>query len=165
MCIVYTWFHDASGSIWSHCTGNSRLWFEGGPVRLGLGYYTIGGHQLHFTFLWKCDNHIHLGSKGYKMGIWYVVHYIAIVRVLYMKLHHVNAVSQKCLSCGRGVGVNSLCQCTSCLKWVHKRCSGVMHLCAPAIQHIAWTLCIWTTVVQISKALFPNHGEIHSLGR
>ena len=26
--------------------------------------------------------------------------------------------------CGRGVGSNSI-QCTSCHKWVHKKCSGI----------------------------------------
>ena len=29
-----------------------------------------------------------------------------------------------CRVCGRGVGSNSI-QCTSCQKWVHKKCSGV----------------------------------------
>ena len=30
-----------------------------------------------------------------------------------------------CLVCGRGVGNNSV-QCTSCQKWVHRKCSGIM---------------------------------------
>ena len=30
----------------------------------------------------------------------------------------------KCGVCGRGVGSNSI-QCTSCQKWVHKKCSGI----------------------------------------
>jgi len=30
-----------------------------------------------------------------------------------------------CHVCGRGVGNNST-QCTSCQKWVHKQCSGIM---------------------------------------
>ena len=29
-----------------------------------------------------------------------------------------------CGVCGRGVGSNSI-QCTSCHKWVHKKCSGI----------------------------------------
>jgi len=29
-----------------------------------------------------------------------------------------------CGACGRGVG-NTLIQCTSCRKWVHKKCSGI----------------------------------------
>ena len=29
-----------------------------------------------------------------------------------------------CGVCGRGVGTNSI-QCTSCHKWVHKKCSGI----------------------------------------
>jgi len=29
-----------------------------------------------------------------------------------------------CGGCGRGVGTNST-QCTSCQKWVHKKCSGI----------------------------------------
>jgi len=29
-----------------------------------------------------------------------------------------------CGVCGRGVGSNSI-QCTSCQKWVHKKCSGI----------------------------------------
>jgi len=29
-----------------------------------------------------------------------------------------------CDVCGRGVGSNSI-QCTSCQKWVHKKCSGI----------------------------------------
>jgi len=29
-----------------------------------------------------------------------------------------------CGVCGRGVGSNSM-QCTSCQKWVHKKCSGI----------------------------------------
>ena len=29
-----------------------------------------------------------------------------------------------CLVCGRGVDSNSI-QCTSCQKWVHKKCSGI----------------------------------------
>jgi len=29
-----------------------------------------------------------------------------------------------CAVCGRGVGSNSI-QCTSCHKWVHKKCSGI----------------------------------------
>jgi len=29
-----------------------------------------------------------------------------------------------CGVCGRGVGSNSM-QCTSCRKWVHKKCSGM----------------------------------------
>ena len=30
-----------------------------------------------------------------------------------------------CSVCGRGVGSNSI-QCTSCHKWVHKKCSGII---------------------------------------
>jgi len=30
-----------------------------------------------------------------------------------------------CGVCGTGVGSNSI-QCTSCQKWVHKKCSGIM---------------------------------------
>jgi len=29
-----------------------------------------------------------------------------------------------CGICGRGVGSNSI-QCTSCQKWVHRKCSGI----------------------------------------
>ena len=34
------------------------------------------------------------------------------------------AVRWPCGFCSRGVGSNSL-QCTSCQKWVHKKCSGI----------------------------------------
>src|SRR5437867_5807220 len=30
-----------------------------------------------------------------------------------------------CEICRKGVGVNSIC-CSSCKKWIHKRCSGVV---------------------------------------
>ena len=32
--------------------------------------------------------------------------------------------AEGCGDCGRGVGSNST-QCTSCQKWVHKKCSGI----------------------------------------
>ena len=35
-----------------------------------------------------------------------------------------NAARWPCGVCGRGVGNNSM-QCTSCQKWVHKKCSGM----------------------------------------
>jgi len=35
------------------------------------------------------------------------------------------AVRWSCGVCGRGVGSNSI-QCTTCKKWVHKKCSGIM---------------------------------------
>ena len=34
------------------------------------------------------------------------------------------AVRWLCGVCGRGVGNNSM-QCTSCQKWVHRKCSGI----------------------------------------
>jgi len=34
------------------------------------------------------------------------------------------AVRWPCGVCGRGVGNNSI-QCTSCQKWVHRKCSGI----------------------------------------
>ena len=34
------------------------------------------------------------------------------------------AVRWPCGVCSKGVGSNSL-QCTSCQKWVHKKCSGI----------------------------------------
>jgi len=34
------------------------------------------------------------------------------------------AVRWPCGVCGRGVGNNSI-QCTSCKKWVHKKCSSI----------------------------------------
>jgi len=34
------------------------------------------------------------------------------------------AVRWPCSVCSRGVGNNSI-QCTSCQKWVHKKCSGI----------------------------------------
>ena len=34
------------------------------------------------------------------------------------------AVGWPCGVCTKGVGSNSL-QCTSCQKWVHKKCSGI----------------------------------------
>ena len=34
------------------------------------------------------------------------------------------AVRWQCGVCGRGVGNNSI-QCTSCQKWVHRKCSGI----------------------------------------
>jgi len=34
------------------------------------------------------------------------------------------AARWQCGVCGRGVGSNSI-QCTSCHKWVHKKCSGI----------------------------------------
>jgi len=35
-----------------------------------------------------------------------------------------NAVKQRCDVCGRGIGNNSI-WCTSCQKWVHRKCSGI----------------------------------------
>ena len=35
------------------------------------------------------------------------------------------AVKWPCGVCGRGVDNNSI-QCTSCQKWVHRKCSGIM---------------------------------------
>jgi len=43
------------------------------------------------------------------------------------KFHWVgNQILISCFNgvCGRGVGSNSI-QCTSCHKWVHKKCSGI----------------------------------------
>ena len=37
---------------------------------------------------------------------------------------HQKAVRWPCEVCSEGVGSNSL-QCTSCQKWVHKKCSGI----------------------------------------
>jgi len=34
------------------------------------------------------------------------------------------AVRWPCGVCGRGVGNNSI-ECTSCKKWVHRKCSGI----------------------------------------
>jgi len=34
------------------------------------------------------------------------------------------AVRWPCGVCGRGVGSNSI-QCTSCKKWIHRKCSGI----------------------------------------
>jgi len=34
------------------------------------------------------------------------------------------AVRWPCDICGRGIGNNSI-QCTSCQKWVHRKCSGI----------------------------------------
>jgi len=34
------------------------------------------------------------------------------------------AIRWPCDVCGRGVGNNSI-QCTSCKKWVHRKCSGI----------------------------------------
>jgi len=34
------------------------------------------------------------------------------------------AVRWPCGDCGRGIGNNSI-QCTSCQKWVHRKCSGI----------------------------------------
>jgi len=34
------------------------------------------------------------------------------------------AVRWLCGVCGRGIGKNSI-QCTSCQKWVHRKCSGI----------------------------------------
>jgi len=34
------------------------------------------------------------------------------------------AVRWPCVVCGRGVG-NNLIQCSSCKKWVHRKCSGI----------------------------------------
>jgi hypothetical protein len=36
----------------------------------------------------------------------------------------IKSIKFPCGVCGSGVGANSI-QCTSCLKWVHKRCSGI----------------------------------------
>jgi len=38
------------------------------------------------------------------------------------------AARWSCGVCGRGVGSNSI-QCTSCHKWVHKKCSGIKEAC------------------------------------
>ena len=50
----------------------------------------------------------------------------AIIHILYVKRQKVR---QKAIRwprgvCSKGVGSNSL-QCTSCQKWVHKKCSGI----------------------------------------
>jgi len=36
--------------------------------------------------------------------------------------------------CGRGVGNNSI-QCTSCQKWVHRKCSGIKVACTKWRYH------------------------------
>ena len=36
----------------------------------------------------------------------------------------IKSIKFPCSVCGKGVGANSI-QCTSCTKWVHKRCSEV----------------------------------------
>jgi len=39
--------------------------------------------------------------------------------------------------CGRGVGSNSI-QCTSCQKWVHKKCSGIK---GSMYKVMRWFIC------------------------
>jgi len=53
------------------------------------------------------------------------------------------AVRWPCGVCGRGLGNNSI-QCTSCKKWVHKKCSGIKgsslsyHNQRICIQQLPW---------------------------
>jgi len=43
-----------------------------------------------------------------------------------------------CGVCSKGVGSNSL-QCTSCQKWVHKKCSGIKGCMSKlAVIHLQW---------------------------
>jgi len=48
------------------------------------------------------------------------------------------AVRWPCRVCSKGVGSNSL-QCTSCQKWVHKKCSGMKgSMSKVAVIHLQW---------------------------
>jgi len=49
-------------------------------------------------------------------------HYV--IWLLFILFCHLKAARWLCSVCGRGVGSNSI-QCTSCHKWVHKKCSGI----------------------------------------
>ena len=45
------------------------------------------------------------------------------------------AVRWPCGACGRGVGNNSI-QCTSCQKWVHRKCSGIKGSMYKVMKHL-----------------------------
>ena len=48
------------------------------------------------------------------------------------------AVRWPCGVCSKGVGSNSL-QCTSCQKWVHKKCSGIKgSMSKVAVIYLQW---------------------------
>jgi len=48
------------------------------------------------------------------------------------------AVRWPCEVCSKGVGSNSL-QCTSCQKWVHKKCNGIKgSISKVAVIHLQW---------------------------
>ena len=45
------------------------------------------------------------------------------------------AVRWPCGICVRGVGNNSI-QCTSCQKWVHRKCSGINEACTKLSRYL-----------------------------
>jgi len=51
------------------------------------------------------------------------------------------AVRWPCGVCGRGVGNNSI-QCTSCKKWVHRKCSGIMASMYKVMKTFICTGCV-----------------------
>jgi len=51
------------------------------------------------------------------------------------------AVRWPCGICGRGVGNNSI-QCTSCKKWVHRKCSGIKGSMYKVIKSFVCSGCV-----------------------
>ena len=49
-----------------------------------------------------------------------------------------------CGVCGKGVGTNSI-QCTSCMSWIHKKCSGLKD-----DYRLWWTSIVESVVIVIS---------------
>jgi len=51
------------------------------------------------------------------------------------------AASWPCGICSKGVGSNSL-QCTSCQKWVHKKCSGIKGSMSKVTKSFICSCCL-----------------------
>ena len=52
----------------------------------------------------------------------------------------IKSIKFPCAVCGKGVGANSI-QCTSCAKWVHKRCSEVKGRLSAVVNFVCKTCC------------------------
>jgi len=64
------------------------------------------------------------------------------------------AVTWPCGVCGRGVGSHSI-QCTSCQKWVHKKCStGIKHRMNTVMKSFICRSCV-NPVTKLVHILVP----------
>ena len=68
-----------------------------------------------------------------------------------------------CSVCKKGIGSNSV-QCTRCLKWVHKRCSGVKGLLQTVTETFVCKQCIGgmaeAETVAVSAGMDTGSGDV-----